>query len=156
MKRILIVIAVSLSFACGGMTPRAKLVNSHQSIETLLATVDDAERILCFGSVELPRDPTRCTTDLARQAKLTDEKHRAIRLQFIKAYEAQIRLGRVIATWVPGTQVNMDTAVDAVAEISYQLSEMNSSIPDLSFLIKNVKLWLEELNRMKEVFGGAK
>jgi hypothetical protein len=102
MKR-LILLALVLLAACAA-NPRARLVQTHQGIQTALATLDDAERILCWDATVLPADATRCTTEAARLAGLTDARHQAISRGFIKAYEAQLGLGQVIAVWVLGPE----------------------------------------------------
>lgn len=150
MRRLLVALLLLLP-ACASMSPRAQLVQTHQSIEVLLATLDDAERVLCFGSTILPADPTRCTTSAAVLAGLTTQRHRALRRHFAAAFDAQVRVGAVIATWQPGTTVDMTTAINAAVEVSKQLDEMAS----VSGLIRDAARWLVELNRLKALFGGG-
>lgn len=148
---LLLVSAVS----CAGVTPRAQLVQTHQAIQTLLASVDDAERTLCFGSTILPTVPTRCTTEAATQAGLTDQRHQAIQGAFNRAYDAQIRLAGVIATWEQGASIDLNLAIAAATEVDAQLDQMNVSFPQLAPLIRNVQRWMAELARLRQLIGGG-
>lgn len=151
MKKLLLI--VLLASACAGVSPRAKLVVSHQGIQTLLASVDDSERLLCFGSVTLPVDPSVCST-AAMKVGLTNDRHRSIRRSFVKAFNAQIALGVVIGTWVPGEPLDMSQLLLAVEEIDVQLALMNIKSPDISNFIQSILRWKAEIEKLKSLFGG--
>ena len=153
MTRLLVVIL--LTAACAGVSPRAQLVQTHQGIQTLLASVDDAERIVCFGSTTLPSDPTRCSTPAAQTAGLTDARHRAISRAFVKAFDAQIALGAAIAVWQYGQAMDVSLLESAVAEIDAQLAGMNIAIPALAPMFRRLVEWKAEIARFRLLFGGV-
>jgi hypothetical protein len=153
MKKLLIVV-ILFSVACAG-SPRANLVRTHQSVQIALGAVDDAERMLCFGSITLPVNPTHCTTEAARTAGLTDERHKAIQTLLARAQKEQLRIASVISVWKSGDKINFDTIVSLAKAITDQINQMNASvqIPDLAALIQQIRDWVEEINRLKLAFG---
>ena len=155
MKRLGVLSLVLLAACCASVSPRVQLVTAHQGIQTILATADDSERVLCFGSTALPAVATECSTAAAAQVGLTGERHRAIRRAFVKAYDAQIALGAVITAWVRGQPVDMSTLISAASEIDVQLAQMNVKAPNLGKLIKDLLNWKAEIERIRELFGGG-
>lgn len=144
----------SLAAGCAG-NPRSNLVKTHQGIQTILAALDDAERRLCFGSTTLTATPNQCHTDVAKAVGLTDARHRAIHAALNKGYEAQIHIGAAIALWQPGQTVDMALALQAASEVNSILAAMNVKMPDLTPLLQRAKDWTDQLERLKQLFGGG-
>lgn len=143
-----------LALSACASSPRAKLVQTHQSVQMTLATLDDAERVLCWNTTIPPEDSSRCTTEAARTAGLTTERHRAISRAFVKAYDAQLAIGGVIAVWAPGTPVDFTLIDAAAAEIDAQVRLMNVSLPEIAPLIRRIREWQAEITKIKQLFGG--
>jgi hypothetical protein len=155
MKRVVVVILAVFALSCASMSPRTKLVRSHQSIQILLASVDDAERVLCFGSTVLPARPNQCSTATAKTVGLTDAKHRNIQRLLGQAYDAQIALADVIVidAWVPGQPLNLDTLSAVAKELSTEVNSLTGSqLPDLGALIQRVRAWVTEVGVIRASF----
>ena len=150
-----LLLAGSLVASCATMSPRAQAVQTHQGIQTLLASVDDAERVLCFGSTALPPAPSRCTTDAARAAGLTDARHQAISRALVKAFSGQVVVGMAISVWQPGQPLDMSQVDAAAADIDRELAQMNAGIPALAPLLAKAREWVAEINRLKALFKGG-
>jgi len=142
--------------ACATMSPRAQAVQTHQGIQTLLAAVDDAERVLCFGSTTLPAQPSRCTTDAARTAGLTDARHQALSRALVQAFAGQVAVGMALTVWRPGQLVDMSEVDAAAVEIDRELAQLRTGIPALAPLITKAREWIAEVNRLKALFQGGR
>jgi len=142
--------------ACATMSPRAQAVQTHQGIQTLLAAVDDAERVLCFGSTTLPAQPSRCTTDAARTAGLTDARHQALSRALVKAFAGQVAVGTALTVWRPGRPVDMSEVDAAAVEIDRELAQLRTGIPAIAPLITKAREWIAEVNRLKALFQGGR
>lgn len=156
MRRLSIALILIIGLACSSLSPRAQLVTTHDGVEKLLAAVDDSERILCFGSTTMPAVPTKCTTPAAVAAKLTDDRHVALSRALYKAFSAQVALGKVIQTWVPGQPVDMSMLTSAVAEVDVQLALLDIKAPNLSGLLADILKWKAEIERLRALFGGGR
>lgn len=153
MRRAAILLLAVVIAGCAGVTPRAHLVQTHQAVHTLLSSVDDAERVLCFGSTTLPPEPTKCNTAVAAAAGLTDARHQRIQAALVKAYEWQLLLGGIISVWQPGMTVDMTMVLEAIGDIQAELDAMNIGLPDLRPLVLKSAEWIAEVNRLKSQFG---
>lgn len=154
MKRFLLALFVFVLVACAG-SPRANLVRSHQAAQVTLATIDDTERVLCFGSTTVPAvDANRCTTDAAKAAGLTDLKHQQFHAILNKGYRAQIELADVIDAWTPGTKADMTTLTNVARELQELTATLtNAQLPNLAKLIGQIAAWKAEIDRLRELFG---
>lgn len=149
--------ALLFGVSCAGNL-RVQLVKAHQSIETALATADDTERIVCFGTKELARvpDPTHCTTALAVQAGLTDAKHREFHRLLSLAFAAQVRLGPVLQSWQgPGLPADLTEVVALSDQITALARTFNASVPDIGGLIQTVLRWQADLVSLKHSLAGG-
>lgn len=153
-RRVSLALLLALTLACAGVSPRAQVVQTHQGLQTILASFDDAERQLCFGSTTLPARPNVCSTEVATVVGLTNARHRSIQGALARAYTEQIRLGAVIEAWTPGTPLDMSAAFAIATEVNAQLREMNTAVPDLSRLLSLMEAWIRELSRLKVAGGG--
>jgi hypothetical protein len=147
MTRHLLMLALTLTLACAG-APRARLVQTHQTIQTALAALDDAERRLCWNTIVVPDDATRCTTAAATAAGLTPERHQAISRAFIKAYRAQLVLGDAIALWTQGAVIDLAPIEAAARDLDLAFAGLPATLPSVAPLLTARRDWQRELDRL--------
>lgn len=150
-------LAGSTLISCAGNI-HVNLIKAHQAIETGLATVDDAERVVCFGTKDLKQvpDPTHCTTALAVTAKLTDAKHQEFHRLLSKAYDAQARLGPVLQSWTgPGLPADLTEVLALADQVTKLARDFNPSVPDVGAIITDVLKWQSELASLKTALSGG-
>lgn len=154
LRSLIVALTLIIALACAA-NPRAKLVQTHQGIQTILASMDDMERTFCFGSTVPTATPNRCDTEIAKTIGLTNARHQAISAAFIKAYDAQLQIGAAIAIWQPGQTIDLAVALKAASDVNRILAEMNVKVPDLAGLLLKGQQWSAELQRLKALFGGG-
>ena len=150
-------LAGTMMMGCAGNL-RVQLVKSHQAIETSLATIDDAERVVCFGTthVDLAPDPTKCNNAIAATAKLTDAKHQQFHRLLSKAYAAQVRLGPVLQSWTgPGLPADLTEVLAISDQVTALAREFNPSVPNISGLIAEALKWQSQLASIKAALSGG-
>jgi hypothetical protein len=139
--------------ACVGNL-RANLVRSHQAAQITLATIDDTERVLCFGSTVVPTVANHCTTEAAKLAGLNDATHQAIHVVLNKGFRAQIELADAIDAWTPGTKVDLSVLTGVAQQLQQLVGTLtNTQLPDLAKLITQAASWKAEVDRLRELFG---
>lgn len=154
---LMVALAGATLIGCAGNL-RVTLIKAHQGIETTLATIDDAERVMCFGTATLAQvpDPTRCTTALAVQAHLTDAKHQQFHRLLARAYADQERLGPVLQSWTgPGLPADLEDVLRLADQITALAREFNAATPDVGNLIQTILRWQSELASIKSALGGG-
>lgn len=102
LKSFAVALLAALAFACGG-SAHVRLIQGHQAFETALETVDDAERLACWGSVTLPADPTTCTLPTADAPVISKKLHHDISIRIRDAFDHQTALVPILKGWTANT-----------------------------------------------------
>jgi hypothetical protein len=118
---------------------RQRAVQQVQTIDTILATAQDAE-INLYASGAVPA--------------LTPEKHRAYHAALAKGFDAAERVAIATKAWRAGDPVPNDTRaiLDAAEEA---LGVLEGVLPEQHRLFGLVRQWLETAIALEQMFAGG-
>jgi hypothetical protein len=158
LKSLKVLALTALLASCASLP--VVLTKTYEMNETALATVDDSEYILCYGTKDISNITgaalLHCTSPAAKLAHLTDDLHLQVSKKLNDAFEAQKRLGPVLATWTAGTAVPKDllTTIDDANQVNSLVQALDPKVPDASSLFANLKTWINDLSTLRSKIGG--
>jgi len=136
---VLLIVALGLVPACGHLTVLQRVQQSHDA----LALAQDAEASICWGvnsiaeamAAKVPEN--HCTTQLAAQVKLTDERHQSISKAFKKAFDDHAVLTTIAASGAKSPDssvVNADVAT--LVKLASELLQSSVTVSQLQVQLK--------------------
>jgi hypothetical protein len=139
------------------------LTKTYVSVEKSLATVDDGEYDLCFGT----HDPAvitqmtaaqlvHCSSPVAGPAGLTDARHLQLTRQLKDAFDAQVRLGPILKTWTAGPiPKDLATALSDAAQVNSLAQALDPKAPNVQPFLDDITLWIKDLASIQATITGG-
>jgi len=125
------IVALTVAVACASLSVKQQALAAHQTAHSAIVAIDDFERTVCK-----PNPPPADNTCSAVPRVLTDDQHQRVSAAIVRAYEADIRVGRAIILWQPGQPAPaalpaLQAAVQEVETIVHELAPGSARVDEL-------------------------